>query len=811
MSCTFWKLISEHRIEIPIIQRDYAQGRDSSKSKDIRSAFVKQIKAALSDEKELHLNFVYGKINGIINATKLAENKAAIQSMLNAVQSYSKNLDLNIVCEIKDPENSEEGIHQTSFIPLDGQQRLTTLFLLHWYLMPHSDENKMVMKNFSYRIRPSSKDFCTALVDNTKSVSEQIRDSSWFFSYWEKDPTVRGMLRMIDEIHEQFKNQTEEELQNYWERLTGNNKFISFEFLDLDEYNLTDDLYIKMNARGKPLTPFENFKAWLMDFISDKKIDNKNWTLLVDTEWTDLFWDNKDEAKMLIDEEYMRFFRNMAQIYYVQKGAFKPDGKSDEDKQNREKATLLATTKGEDGEYLFIPNHFFAELDVFTPNNLNEIFLIIDILADKDRGLSKIEASIKDIEFFNGDKKKSLFKAFINGRMTYPDKARFYGMMLYLLKYNKDHLFDEVKFKSWMRVVRNLIENTVTGIVSFTGAIRGLFKLSEHCDNIYGYLAKADSKDISGFDVLQRQEEIRKAELIDKNTDWEKKLLTYEKHKYFKGQINFLIDVSSENGQITTDRFEEYAQKCAAIFSHKLENKNDVIFEQALLTKGDYLVCVGINKSFVQMDKPNQDWRTTVFRDNDKIAMLKELLKKISKGNEIKEMKELIEKHSVSDWRKHFIDHPDTITYCDQRFIRWNSEDDIKLLGSSQINHYHKELYSYSLFLDLKSLLDKNEIDICPFKELKHHSVRSNSEKTYILLDKFVRSENYNYAIKVYYSDSNYTIELFNRENAEIEDDIKKVLKNERFQNQTDNFTISIKDEKETKEFLLKLCKELKN
>ena len=72
-------------IEIPIIQRDYAQGRTFSNVQRIRNRFLEAIYDALTNHKRMTLDFVYGEI----------ENK--------------------------------------KFIPLDGQQRLTTLFLLHWY------------------------------------------------------------------------------------------------------------------------------------------------------------------------------------------------------------------------------------------------------------------------------------------------------------------------------------------------------------------------------------------------------------------------------------------------------------------------------------------------------------------------------------------------------------------------------------------------------------------------------------------------------------------------------------------------------
>ena len=36
---TFWKLLKENYIQIPIIQRDYAQGRDEDKVVRIRDKF----------------------------------------------------------------------------------------------------------------------------------------------------------------------------------------------------------------------------------------------------------------------------------------------------------------------------------------------------------------------------------------------------------------------------------------------------------------------------------------------------------------------------------------------------------------------------------------------------------------------------------------------------------------------------------------------------------------------------------------------------------------------------------------------------
>src|SRR3954470_16980222 len=81
------------RIEIPLIQRDYAQGRRGEKVDEIRRNFLSVLRGAVSggDAQPVSLDFVYG-------------------------------------------ERLPDGALQ----PLDGQQRLTTLFLLHWFLASRS-------------------------------------------------------------------------------------------------------------------------------------------------------------------------------------------------------------------------------------------------------------------------------------------------------------------------------------------------------------------------------------------------------------------------------------------------------------------------------------------------------------------------------------------------------------------------------------------------------------------------------------------------------------------------------------------------
>ena len=113
-----------------MLQREYAQGRDNVK--EIRTEFLKALYGYLEENRpERDLDFIYGNVVG------------------------------------------------EDFIPLDGQQRLTTLFLLHWYMSRITKDNSLRQRfddallnetrnhcRFTYKTRVSSQEFCDALMLN---------------------------------------------------------------------------------------------------------------------------------------------------------------------------------------------------------------------------------------------------------------------------------------------------------------------------------------------------------------------------------------------------------------------------------------------------------------------------------------------------------------------------------------------------------------------------------------------------------------------------------------------------------------------
>jgi len=300
---SFWKFICNTNIEIPIIQRDYAQGRIGEEH--LRQNFLSDLKMALDSKKSLKLDFVYGSVD-----------KLKMQ-------------------------------------PLDGQQRLTTLWLLHWYIALRAnkmEEACQKLKNFSYETRISSREFFKNLcqpahferfyINPNTSIFEFITCQTWFPTAWKQDPTIQALLRMLsgtklndkhgeditDGLEELFQDTTPEEFEDYWNILTSEDAPIVFYQLPLDHFGLSDDLYIKMNARGKQLTMFENFKADLIGYIREQAQDNEEWKSLLDiktgipisldTTWMDLFWKNRS-INNKVDEIYFEFLNRFFLNYHI--------------------------------------------------------------------------------------------------------------------------------------------------------------------------------------------------------------------------------------------------------------------------------------------------------------------------------------------------------------------------------------------------------------------------------------------------------------------------------------------------------------
>jgi len=515
------KTIQLKKIAIPIIQRDYAQGRLDSEVNRIRKRFLDSLHQAIKGD-PITLDFVYGDINA-------------------------------------------DGI----MTPLDGQQRLTALFLLHWYAAKKENIDPteyLFLENFSYETRYSARVFCSFLFKfnpsftNTKKLSEEIVDQAWFPLDWKKDPTISSMLVMLDAIQNEFA-----ETQGIWARLKD--KAITFYFLPIKDMRLTDELYIKMNSRGKPLTQFEHFKAELEREL--RKIDEptaKRIIKKIDLDWTDMLWRYRGNDDV-IDDEFLRYFRFICDIICYQNGGTTQGKSNDEfdllkDYFSEQNENVMANIK--------TLEEYFDCWSNLNGDNTPDVFLERNISHEHQAGKIRIEKRYI-INIFD-DCVHTYGDISGNGNRLFPLNriVLLYAIISFLL--NKETITDS-NFPRRLRIVNNLIQNSEDEISDSELRTSGnrMPAILKQVDAIVK-TGKIDDTIEKNLNLVQLAEEILKTVWIENNPDDAEALFALEDHDLLQGQIGII-------GLEHTDLFPRFQ----SLFSCKWD-----LVDCALMSIGNY-------------------------------------------------------------------------------------------------------------------------------------------------------------------------------------------------------------------------------
>ena len=268
----FADIAGNYNILVPIIQRDYVQGSEVHKVN--RDSFIRKILKSLETGKELDMQYIYGVLKG-----------------------------------------------EDVFLPIDGQQRLTTSYLISWFCAVREGRFEDFLKNtksFSYQVRTSSTDFFSELrnpnnldefeeyVDGKK---DNLKNSKWYKRKWRPDNTINNAISMLDavrkicdeEIGDKYLFDTifpDQEKKTQGKRcplkfimIIQNKPIVSDgEKSDLDDNmfeteNRAAVTYINMNSRGKQLTEFESLKNKLHRLSEDGKKFAEDY----DSEYIDVF------------------------------------------------------------------------------------------------------------------------------------------------------------------------------------------------------------------------------------------------------------------------------------------------------------------------------------------------------------------------------------------------------------------------------------------------------------------------------------------------------------------------------------------
>lgn len=683
----FKELIEEYQIKIPIIQRDYAQGRIEASV--IRDKFLDNILAHLNNNKEMRLDFIYGSVKNNI------------------------------------------------FLPLDGQQRLTTIFLLYWYFGKKEDKEIDFLKKFTYETRASSREFCQKLIqeefntfEDGDKLSEKIKNSSWFLYFWDNDPTIKSMLAMIDDIHKKFNN------EEFFDKL----ELLKFHFIKLENFNLDDDLYIKMNARGKKLTDFEIFKAEFEKFlISNKKNLFKEYFIKnIDGEWTDLFWRLGFKNKhYLIDDAFMNFFYFISEMLHV---------------KNKEKTTVIDFENMKKNISKLIENVYLND------ENIDFFFKAIKYLEDiANFNKENLSDNFEKNKLALFDKYPDLLIKVINN-----DKGNLINLQQKILLFIIISNFGEnegninvVNLLDKLRIVRNLtqrIRALKQGKIDYTATLsyEKLYyilnlSLVNAKENIYTYLINNEVK-LTNTDIRKDSldQEVYKAKCIQNDNNLKYTIQQLEDYKYICGDLSFFWLEDKELLKFASDNIDE-------IF-----NSQTHLIIRSLLTIDDYRKYIGFagsgskyyfgvdNKWEILLTKNNQNDNMEDYTDH--LGLFYQFFKKYKSikdefldydSNEILEqliLDYLNNKDNINytSWVYYFIKHGDKIfnntEKREKNYFVWYDEENFNIdkmygetMGSKYVNTYVKilsEISNIHLIEDEQrseyiKIADKIEITSC--------------------------------------------------------------------------------------------------
>jgi hypothetical protein len=511
-------------IEIPLFQRDYAQGRATDDVVTVRTNFLAVLHDAVTGGGPVSLDFVYGEVD---------EASSKLQ-------------------------------------PLDGQQRLTALFLLHWYLAARTDRMAAEgsWRNFTYATRPSARDFCEQLgrvslpPDLGGSPAAWLSDRNWFLPTWKFDPTVVSMLVVIDDIAGLF---SEDDLHAAWERLHADDPAISFHFLPIVDMGAPEELYIKMNSRGRPLTDFENLKALLEKAVEGSSVaEAGELAEKLDGSWLNLMWPLRDGDQQ-VDAQFLNYIRFVIELCELRTG----------DVEAAQFPLIERTQRA------FTTGHDHADenvqflLDAFdvwaatedpsfdVPDFFDATFAIRVADAGDDTG---------QVVIFARDPNPNLFEVCCR----HYGNQRFFGsrlrMLLYAVILHRIH--DTNDFSRRIRVVRNLLEASEDE--------RRADKLVGITRDVRSIIVEGDLEAVATLNQVQKADEAEKRSFLAGHPALEAVVRRLEDHALLRGSL-VAFDLDAERIGSRAALFDQVVAADASLLD----------LTGALLAVGDYHRTVG--------------------------------------------------------------------------------------------------------------------------------------------------------------------------------------------------------------------------
>ncbi len=193
--------------------------------------------------------------------------------------------------------------HSSHLHIIDGQQRLTTLYLLLGMLyrrVPSEEMRRLLISDYAliddrepkllYQARREALYFMSDLVTrfflNRDGRLSQLERSDWYYPDYASDPTVQSFIhaiRMIDDVLEAAAARYDDWDWARFSHFVAHE--LSFLYCDLGNRTDAEAMFLTINTTGLPLTFSQNIRALSMAWEPEAQESAERWNKMEDWFW----------------------------------------------------------------------------------------------------------------------------------------------------------------------------------------------------------------------------------------------------------------------------------------------------------------------------------------------------------------------------------------------------------------------------------------------------------------------------------------------------------------------------------------------
>lgn len=687
----------DRRIIIPDLQRDYCWGNEDNKK-------------STGENGELVSDFV--------------------NNLLTQFEEYQKKndkdfLNLGLFYGYEVPANHIQ--------LCDGQQRLTTLYLLLGMINKETIENKdnqltegkirrYLISDFEYKhddkepylnyaIRESSLYFLSDLVchffiankDNVKT----IKSADWYFDYYNLDPSIQSMLKALEKIESLLEGKSSDCVA-FGEWLLNK---VTFLYFDMENRKNGEETFVVINTTGESLSSTQNLKPLVLQ-EKNVNFDNtgfKDGEKGIDECWEEIetwFWQKREGDNDTADAGFAELLRWISIIEQVDKDA------PVEEQSNSIKKLIQLVLQGKHCDFSYkeisfekIYNYWkalkwTAEKSgfCFVEDYLSPSYKVI--FDPKNQGDGEGKNPIER----NAILQKECFVLLPVLKYVYEN------ISLIESDTNKQRNVKRIYefFKNLIRIYN--VQKAANTLVGDTIKIIDLI-LTKNGDLVDLINPSVDVSNISK--QILTAEEMKKLEILRNSTRYlrekvEEAFWKAQEHKIWSGEILPMIEwATDKNGNFDLGKFNNYREKFAEVFAGECKANIDNT-RRALLTRelkdfprvfrGYTNKCFGWEWS---------DWQVLI---NDNKDNFKIFFDELLDGKTLQQMINDYEKDdaNTTDVFYRFVKYPEPLAYCERKNIqKW---DNSYCLVKKQQAKKYLELETFCLYLELKYSFTTNTI-----------------------------------------------------------------------------------------------------